>query len=48
MLGLEADDKAARKRCSTLLKAWLDSGDLVVVEERDPITRHVGKFVRGG
>jgi hypothetical protein len=47
-LSMEADDKAARKRCGTLLKAWLDSGDLVVVEERDPVTRHVGKFVRGG
>lgn len=46
-LGLDVDDKAVRKRCATLLKAWVASGELVVVEERDPVSRHIGKFVRG-
>lgn len=46
VLGLDPDDKAVRKRCGVLLKAWVDDGRLTVVEERDPHTRHLGKFVR--
>lgn len=46
VLGIDAEEKAGRKQCGDLLKAWIEDGVLTVIEERDPVTRHFGKFVR--
>lgn len=45
-LGLDVDDKAAKRRVGSLLKALIAEGVLTIVEERDPMSRMVAKFVR--
>lgn len=46
-LGLDIEDKAAKRRVGSLLKALIAEGVLTIVEERDPMSRMVAKFVRG-
>lgn len=45
-LGLDSDDKATRKKCGMILKAWLDSGELAVVAEKDELSRKNAEYVR--
>lgn len=46
-LGLDIEDKAAKRRVASLLKALIAEGVLTIVEERDPMSRMVAKFVKG-
>ena len=46
VMGADADDKAARKRAGTILKALLKEGVLAEVTERDPITRMASRYIK--
>lgn len=46
VIGEDLDDKAARKRVGSLLKALLKEGVLEQIEDRDPVSRAVIKIVR--
>jgi hypothetical protein len=46
VLGIDAEDKASRARTGRVLKALIAEGVLAIVEDRDPQSRMVAKFVR--
>lgn len=50
VMGLSADKdaKADRARICALLRTWISTGALVVVEKRDPVKREEKKFVEVG
>ncbi|WP_245272480.1 bifunctional DNA primase/polymerase [Mesorhizobium sp. LSHC414A00] len=46
VLGADVSDKDEKRRIASLLKALIKEGILAVVEERDPVSRTLAKFVR--
>ena len=45
-LGVDVEDKGEKKHAASILRAMIKEGHLQVVEERDPVSRQVAKFVR--
>lgn len=48
VLGMDADEKATRKKITALLKQWFSDGHFHVAEERDHVNRRMSLFVRSG
>lgn len=46
VLGMDADEKATRKKITALLKQWFSDGHFHVAEERDHVNRRMSLFVR--
>lgn len=46
VMGLDSDDKAEKKRIKSMVTAWIETGVLKIVEQRDAVQRRAMKFVK--
>lgn len=46
VLGLDATDRAEKRRIKSMVTAWIEDGTFKIVEGRDPVRRTAKKFVK--
>ncbi|HWJ89075.1 MAG TPA: bifunctional DNA primase/polymerase [Pelagibacterium sp.] len=46
VLGLDASDRAEKRRIKSMVTAWIEDGTFKIVEGRDPVRRTAKKFVK--